>query len=169
MKRDLPFKLFFVSSALTMVALPVVADENPQTLSEQEQQVEVITVTGGFYQQNLQKMANSISVISSEDITVRQAQNFEELAAMIPNINFSSGSQRARYYQIRGIGERSQFQTPINPSVGVVFDDIDFSGMGGALSTFDIAQTEVYRGPQGTRYGANAMAGLIFVSSKSLI
>jgi outer membrane receptor protein involved in Fe transport len=166
MKRDLPFKLFFVSSALTMVALPVVADENPQTLSEQEQQVEVITVTGGFYQQNLQKMANSISVLSSEDITVRQAQNFEELAAMIPNINFSSGSQRARYYQIRGIGERSQFQTPINPSVGVVFDDIDFSGMGGALSTFDIAQTEVYRGPQGTRYGANAMAGLIFVSSK---
>ena len=42
----------------------------------------------------------------------------------IPNVNFSAGSQRARYYQIRGIGERSQFREPINPSVGLVIERV---------------------------------------------
>jgi len=129
--------------------------------------IEVITVKSDYREQNIQKTASSLSVLSHDDLKKRNSQNLEEIAGAVANVNFSSGSQRARYYQIRGIGERSQFKEPINPSVGIIIDHIDFSGIGSVSSTFDIAQVEFFRGPQGTLFGANALAGLISMSSNA--
>lgn len=135
------------------------ADETP--ISD----IEVITVKSDFREISLQKIPNAVSILSEEDIKRRHAQNLEEILALAPNVNFSSGSQRARYYQIRGIGERSQFSEPINPSVGIIIDDVEFTGIGSVSSLFDVAQTEVFRGPQGTRFGANALAGIINIQT----
>lgn len=107
----------------------------------------------------------SISVISEEIIAARNANHIEEIINLVPNVNFASGSSRARFFQIRGIGERSQFVDPINPSVGFLIDNVDFSGAGTIGTLLDVKQVEVLRGPQGTRYGANALAGLIVVKS----
>jgi outer membrane receptor protein involved in Fe transport len=84
-----------------------------------------------------------------------------------PNVNFSSGASRGRFFQIRGIGERSQFIDPVNPSVGLVIDGIDMTGLGGAATLFDVEQVEILRGPQGTRFGANALAGMINIQGKA--
>ena len=65
-------------------------------------------------------------------------------------MNYASGSSRARYYQIRGIGERGQFIEPINPSVGPLYDGVDLSGVGTIANLFDVEQVEILRGPQGT-------------------
>ena len=80
--------------------------------------------------------------------------------------SFAGGSGRARFFQIRGIGERSQFGDPLNHSVGILIDNVDFSGAGTAATLFDVEQVEILRGPQGTRYGANALAGLINIKTK---
>jgi len=135
------------------------ADEAPTS------DMEVITVQSDFRETSLQKIPNAVSILSEQDIQRRHAQNLEEILALAPNVNFSSGSQRARYYQIRGIGERSQFSEPINPSVGVIIDNVEFTGIGSVSSLFDVAQTEVFRGPQGTRFGANALAGIINIQT----
>lgn len=127
--------------------------------------VETITVTSDFRQQSLQKAPTSMSVLTDVEIKQRSAKHLEELIAVSPNVNFASGSQRARYYQIRGIGERSQFQEPINPSVGVIIDEVDFTGIGSVASLFDVQQAEIFRGPQGTRFGANAIAGMINITT----
>ena len=68
---------------------------------------------------------------------------------------------------MRGIGERGQFAEPLNSSVALLIDGVDFSGLGTAATLFDVSQVEVLRGPQGTLYGANALAGLINVVTPS--
>ena len=111
--------------------------------------------------------ASSVTVITADSIDQRQAKHLEQLLNLAPNINFSSGASRGRFIQIRGIGERSQFIEPLNPSVGVIIDGIDFTGIAGAATTMDIDQVEILRGPQGTLFGANALAGLINLKSKN--
>ncbi len=49
--------------------------------------------------------------------------------------------------------------------MGLLIDDIDFSGLGSAATLFDLDHIEVLRGPQGLRYGANALGGLIYAQS----
>jgi outer membrane receptor protein involved in Fe transport len=95
--------------------------------------------------------------------TLREAgvQHFEDVLDLVPNLNWAGASSRPRYFQLRGIGELEQYQGAPNASVGFLIDDIDFSGIGMPASLFDVEQVEVLRGPQGTRYGANALAGLI--------
>lgn len=156
--------------AITACLFNVAASAEEQTTNDTNNtnntdNLETITVTSDFRQQSLQNAPTSMSVLTDIDIKQRNAKHLEELIAVSPNVNFASGSQRARYYQIRGIGERSQFQEPINPSVGMIIDDVDFTGIGSIANLFDVKQAEVFRGPQGTRFGANAIAGMINITT----
>ncbi|MBN7795416.1 TonB-dependent receptor [Parahaliea mediterranea] len=133
------------------------------TAGAQAAELEEILVTAEFRPVNLLEQPASTSVVTQADIQQRAAQHLEEVLNLAPNVNYAGGTARARFYQVRGIGERSQFQEPINPSIGFVIDGVDFSGLGSVGTLFDVEQVEVLRGPQGTLHGANALAGLINV------
>lgn len=107
----------------------------------------------------------SLTTLDSETIDSRGAQHVEDILNLAPNVNVSAGASRGQFFQIRGIGERSQFTAPINPSVGLYIDGIDLSRNGAAATLFDVERVEVLRGPQGTVYGANALAGVITLQS----
>ena len=124
-----------------------------------------IVVSSDFREQNLSQVSSSVTVISEKDLYDKSSQAFENVIGQAPNVNFSSGASRAHYVQIRGIGERSQFTTPVNPSVGIMIDGIDFSQSALGVTLFDVKQIEVLRGPQGTTFGANGMAGVINIES----
>jgi outer membrane receptor protein involved in Fe transport len=124
-----------------------------------------IIVTADYRQSSELDTATSVSIITEDIIKSRSAGHFEDLVNAIPNLNFAGGSNRARFFQIRGIGERSQFVAPLNASVGLLIDNVDFSGAGTIATMMDVQQVEVLRGPQGTRHGANALAGLINIKS----
>lgn len=126
---------------------------------------EEIIVQAEFRPVNLMETPNSVSLITDEEIANRSANFLTEILAKAPNLNYSSGASRGRFFQIRGIGERSQFVDPLNPGVGLMIDGIDYSTLGAAASLFDINQVEVLRGPQGTLFGANALAGMINIAS----
>jgi iron complex outermembrane receptor protein len=135
------------------------------SLTNADTSIEEVIVSSDFREAQLKNIPTSISVINSEVIVQRNSRHLEDLLALTPNVNFASGASRGRYFQIRGIGERSQFVAPLNPSVGTYVDGIDFTGFGGAATLLDIDQVEVLRGSQGTRFGANALAGVINLKS----
>jgi len=135
-------------------------------LAVKSAELEEIVITADYRGITEGDFPASISVLSSDLIRDRAAQHFEEVINSIPNFNVSGGTGRSRFFQIRGIGERSQFVEPINPSVGLLIDNVDYSGAGSVATMMDIDQIEVLRGPQGTRYGANALAGLINIKTR---
>lgn len=160
----------FTIKSLSPIALAITAALTHSSLAAnttpiETDEMEVIVVTSDFRQSALDKMPSSISVIDQQQIEDEGAQHFEDLLNSIANFNWSGGSSRAKYFQIRGVGEQEEYQGAPNSSVGYIIDDIDMSGLGMVASMYDLQQVEVLRGPQGTRYGANALAGLIYLKS----
>ncbi len=152
------------ASALVSASFVVSFDLGAQALEEVP--LDEIVVTADLGERALDEVPVSISVIDARAIDGLAVQHFEELTAYVPNLNWSGDGHRARYFQIRGVGELEQYQGAPNPSVGFLIDDIDFSGIGTVATLFDLERIEVLRGPQGTRYGANAIGGLIYAQSR---
>jgi outer membrane receptor protein involved in Fe transport len=130
-----------------------------------EEAMDEIIVTADFRERAVTELPSSVSVLGAEFIEATAVQHFEELVNVVPNLNWSGDGHRARYFQIRGVGELEQYQGAPNPSVGFIIDDIDFSGIGTVATLFDVGSIEVLRGSQGSRYGANALGGLIYMRS----
>jgi outer membrane receptor protein involved in Fe transport len=130
-----------------------------------EVDLEEVIVTSDFREVSAQKSAQSLTVVTSENLKNRAADHLENILNLAPNVNFSSGASRGRFFQIRGVGERSQFKEPLDSSIGLVIDGIDFSNLGLAGVLYDVEQVEILRGPQGTTFGSNAMGGMINIRS----
>ncbi len=139
---------------------PVRAEGSPAGVLEE------VVVTAALKEVRSLDLPASVTVLDARTVRSSAVQHFEELAQLTPNLHWAGGSSRARYFQVRGIGERSQYEGAPNPSVGFLLDDIDFSAIGGVATRFDLGSVEILRGPQGTRYGANALAGLIYARSR---
>jgi len=151
--------------SLCLISTYVSAQNTDDSPSEQNE-LERIIVQGALSATPLSEMATSISVLDEQAIQQRQAQHLEDILNRAANVNFASGASRGRFVQIRGIGERSQFTDPINPSVGYLVDGINYSGLLAGASTFDIEQVEIFKGPNSARFGADGLAGMINVLSK---
>lgn len=151
--------LSLIGLLLTTPALGAEEDSKVVELSE-------VVVSADFRPKKAQSTAVSLTEIDKETIEARGAQHLEEVLNLAPNVNLASGASRGQFFQIRGMGQRSQFSAPLNPSVGLVIDGIDFSRTGGAATLFDIDAIEILRGPQGTKFGTNGLAGTINMRSK---
>ena len=125
--------------------------------------LEEIVVTATLRRVTVAQFPQSVTVLDGDTLRKAGVQHFEDVLGLIPDLNWAAGTSRPRFFQLRGIGEVEQYQGAPNPSVGFLIDDIDFSGVGMPATLFDTRQIEVLRGPQGTTYGANALAGLISV------
>ena len=155
-----------LTHSLSPIALSIALAFSGQALAQNDDaDIEVIKVTADFRNQELLTLPASATIIDAKQIEDEGNQHFEDVLNSIANFNWSGGSSRARYFQIRGVGEQEDYQGAPNSSVGYVIDDIDLSGLGMVASMYDLQQVEVLRGPQGTRYGANALAGLIYLKS----
>ncbi|HEU0225285.1 MAG TPA: TonB-dependent receptor [Steroidobacteraceae bacterium] len=134
--------------------------------AQQPAPLEEIVVTAGLRTVPAGHRPGGASVIARDTVEDAAVVHLEELLPLVPSLSWAGASSRPRYFQLRGIGELEQYQGAPNPSVGFLVDEIDFSGIGMIASTFDVEQVEVLRGPQGTRYGANALGGLIKIKTR---
>ncbi|MBX5462121.1 MAG: TonB-dependent receptor [Steroidobacteraceae bacterium] len=155
-------RLFQLLAPGTVVLAATLAPARP---AQAEPLEEVVVSATLLRDQNLEDVPASVTVLNAETLGRAGQQHFEDVLQLVPNLNWAGGTSRPRYFQIRGIGEREQYEGAPNPSVGFLIDDVDFSGIGMAATLFDVSQVEVLRGPQGTRLGANALAGVISVRS----
>ena len=163
------YKTLFTLSLLasSVVAYAQQADVS-NTSDSTPSDIERVVVSGDFRQTTLDQLSASATILDQERLRSRQPSHIDSVLNSIPNVNFAAGASRGRFVQIRGIGERSQFAEPINPSVSFIVDEFDFSGLAAAGLIFDTKQLEVYRGPQATLYGTGALAGAVKLSSNDV-
>ena len=128
---------------------------------------EDIILTSQLSNTSLKEINSSVTILDPEYIKKIETDHLESHLHKISNLNWSGGTSRPRYFQIRGIGESSHYtgEGPPNFSVGFSVDDIELSGIGMSAMMFDLNQVEVFKGAQSSVYGANAMAGTISLKS----
>lgn len=163
------YKTLFTLSLLASSVAAYAQQANVSNTSDSTpSDIERVIVSGDFRQTTLDQLSASATILDQERLRSRQPSHIDSVLNSIPNVNFAAGASRGRFVQIRGIGERSQFAEPINPSVSFIVDEFDFSGLAAAGLIFDTKQLEVYRGPQATLYGTGALAGAVKLSSNDV-
>ena len=161
-----------VVSVLPLLATEVSAQDISNDANDGVE--EVIIVLGHRVSQTEFETATSVSVFTEDDLADYPAvQNTEDLLLRIPNIT-SSGTDQQQF-AIRGsvstgalVGGNA-FSAGVKPRVTTTVDGypITFNEFTyGATSIYDIDHVEVFRGPQTTTQGTNAIAGAIFVFTK---
>lgn len=156
---------FKLSNKLLFIPITLAVSGSVAPTAFAEDRVLEEVVVSAYRQVVALDMDTSITVLNEATLREASVAHFEELVPLVPNMNFSGEGSRARYFQLRGVGEREQYEGAPNPSVGYYIDDIDLSGIGGVTNLFDIYQIEVLKGPQSARYGASALAGVVYMRS----
>ena len=142
----------------TAAGQPVAADDSAYA--------EDIVVTAQRRSERAQDIPVAISAFGGEQIARTGIISLENIAPRVPSFYFGSfGAARPQLY-IRGIGTRS-FDPGSESSVGVFVDDVYLGRASGSFGSLrDIERIEVLRGPQGTLYGRNTIAGAINIITK---
>jgi iron complex outermembrane recepter protein len=124
-----------------------------------------VIVTAQKRVEALDKIPMSVSVIGGETLDRGQADNFQDLVALVPGLSINSNTRGVSRVTLRGINTGGVAST-----VGVYVNDVPFGSssglangaiLSGDFDTFDMARIEVLRGPQGTLYGASSLGGVI--------
>jgi outer membrane receptor protein involved in Fe transport len=138
------------------------ARATPAAPAAETVKLEPVRVTSDLWESPLARIPASVTVYDQDALRAGAVRHFGDLADQIPNLTFTGATSRPRYFQIRGIGENSQYEgeTP-DSTVRFLVDDLDFTGLGTLGGTFDVRQVEVLRGPQAGAFGANAAGGVV--------
>ncbi|HWK42805.1 MAG TPA: TonB-dependent receptor [Croceibacterium sp.] len=126
--------------------------------------IEEIVVTATRQPTNLQDTPIAITAITSEALEARGITNMGDLTSVVPNAQFrrvqgAFGPGLSAF--IRGIGSGDTGLGAENP-VAFYLDDVYYPVLLGAnFDLLDVSHIEVLRGPQGTLFGRNTLAGAI--------
>lgn len=132
--------------------------------TEDPVQLDTITVTAEKRSQNIQDVPISISAFDEYQIQDNDIHEVSDIINLVPNLSFSSQNQGVTYMSCRGIS--TNMLNRRNPFVMFV-DGVPYDNIIGYNADFNNAErVEVLRGPQGTLYGKNAMAGIMNVVTK---
>jgi len=131
----------------------------------QSRVIEEIVVTSRRQAESLQDVPVSVTAFNQQDIERIQPSTLRDFDGLMPNvfIGMNTAGPSAGAVFIRGLGYADIEKTQ-SVAVGVVVDGVfQPSSTGQLIDTFDVAQIEVNRGPQGVLYGKNTTGGTIVV------
>jgi iron complex outermembrane receptor protein len=124
-----------------------------------------ITVTAQRREESAQDVPISLSAQSELDLRRTGANSLADVVDNVPNFSFLNQGSVLGNFSIRGI--TNQFVVG-EASAATVYVDGVLTGRSASFDTglFGIKQVEILRGPQGTFFGANTIAGAVNITTK---
>lgn len=142
------------------------------SLKESANQLEIVNVKGftsiassaRVRTQAIQSLPETTVALDAQGIESGGIVNIQSFTSQISNVTFNQAQQPGvNFLTVRGISQIRNGESP----VAVVIDGMtlpDASAMN--MSLYDIELLEFVKGPQGTLYGKNAIAGAINITTK---
>ncbi|HKY93067.1 MAG TPA: TonB-dependent receptor, partial [Nevskiaceae bacterium] len=156
--------LAFGQGAVAQDTVPVSGPASEPAAAEPpaaSRQVKEIIVTAQKTAQDIQYVPVSISVVDAQFVQEAGLTGLEQITRFTPNVNFDENDVANVAIAMRGFGT-PPLGVGLEPSVGLVVDDVPYGRSTYAQdAVFDIDRLEVLRGPQGTLFGKNTIAGVL--------
>ena len=137
--------------------------------SSSDTTLEEVIVTARKRTENLQDVPISIDVFTSKDLQNLGISQFEDYATRTPSISFVSAGPGTQTFVMRGVSDGSNPNYANTATCAFLVDDMSMNYYGTTpdMHFYDIERIEVLNGPQGTTFGASAMAGALrFITNK---
>ncbi|MGD8327144.1 MAG: TonB-dependent receptor [Sphingomonadales bacterium] len=131
---------------------------------ESDAPVEEIVILGQKLSHSLNDVTSSVFIETAEEIAREPVRNLYDLVVRIPNVTSSFGGQG---FAIRGVDQRGVGGS--GQTLSIYVDDAPLGNRAaffGPTDAWDLGQVEVYRGPQSTNFGRNALAGAIYIRTQ---
>jgi len=138
--------------------------------TEEEVGIQDIIITATRQATNMQDTPLAVTAVTSETLELRGLKSTADLSQAVPNATFrrvqgAFGPGVSAF--IRGIGQ-ADTSLGSEPSVAYYVDDVYYPLLlGSNFDLLDLDHIEVLRGPQGTLFGRNALAGAVNIVSKA--
>ncbi len=163
-----------VSLLTVAAATPAFAESGPAAPAATAIELDTITVTGEKVERDLRSTASSVAVKTARDIDREDTGNasVSEVLTGTPNVTYTDtvGAPIIRGQDTQGpLTGQNSFWGGTVPRATINVDGHYLSYNEfyfGATSPWDVKSIEVFRGPQTTSQGANAIAGAIVVNTK---
>jgi iron complex outermembrane receptor protein len=159
------------AAAILGVATAIVAPVHSQAQEAGASSLlEEVIVTARRREESLQETPIAITALTGDTMLSMGIENSTDMAKFIPNMNamqLGLGGGLGDNYTIRGIGTDRLFPDS-ESGVGIYIDDVFFPRVAAnVVDMVELERVEVLRGPQGTLFGRNSMAGTIrYVTKK---
>ena len=136
--------------------------------AEATDNIETIIVTATKREESIQDVPIAVSAIAGEDLEARGVQDIYGLMEVAPSVVVynSNSTSNGGTLRIRGVGTTGN-NPGLEAAVGTFIDGIYRSRAGLAFNDLtDLDRVEILRGPQGTLFGKNTVAGAVNVITR---
>jgi iron complex outermembrane receptor protein len=164
-----------VLAAITAAAWPALAWaqsgtglQNPPAPPPLTFQLKPVVITARHRAERAQSVPVSLTTVDSSQIRTVGAANLSKLQQLVPTLTIQSLNPRQTALNIRGLGSVPGLSADgLEGGVGVYVDGVLLARPGQALfDQLDLQNIEVLRGPQGTLFGKNTVAGAINITTR---
>lgn len=160
-----------LSVAIKLLATAIIPVNGAAAQSAHREETEVV-VTGERTSRTVDQTAASVAVFDDEAIRrIGGANRVQDVLALIPNVQLGAGESAPAIRGNSGTGvltSADAFLGGTRPRITLSVDGRPLSFnefVYGNTALWDVARVEIFRGPQTTSQGRNAIAGAIFIQT----
>ena len=157
-----------IASAETTTEAAAAATAAAASAGGRVSKVEEVTVTARHREESAQDVPIAITAISADQLQSQGATTVKQVLTQLPSLNIQGFSGRNQTITIRGLGTNAGGTNDgLEQGVGLYIDGVYRPRTGTVITDLmDVERVQLLRGPQGTLFGKNVVAGVIDITTR---